>query len=850
MSILLCRRLWSAPFGAVCALASVLVWALNLGAPATVAAADVELAVDVDSPGPPISPQLYGIFFEDINFGGDGGLSAELVKNGGFEFPQALMGWREVRTEASSGSVRVLRESPRRATNVNYLRIDATEIGSGYGIVNEGYRGIGVRQGEKYDFSAWVRSSAGSAEKLLVRLVGPGNALLAEEAVEVRGSDWREVTATLTPTATEAHATLELLSETPGVIDLDIASLYPQKTWKNRPRGLRADLVQLLADLKPAFFRFPGGCIVEGSQLKGRYQWKTTIGDPADRRLLVNRWNMEFRHRLAPDYYQSFALGFFEYFQLCEDIGAAPLPILNCGMACQFNTGELAPLEELEPYVQDALDLIEFANGDPKTSEWGARRAQLGHPEPFHLKLLGIGNEQWGPEYLERYKVFAAAIKKAHPEVKLISSAGPSPADERFQYLWPQLRELKADIVDEHSYATPDWFRQSATRYDGYPRKGPKVFMGEYAAQSVAIASPDNRNNLACALGEAAFMTGLERNSDVVAMSSYAPLFGHEEAWQWRPNLIWFDNLTSYPTPNDHVQKLFSLNRGDVVLPVKLTDEREALAPAGAIGFATYQSAAEFKDVSVTREERALFPRESDESESSSAAPAVRRIDLGGRWVDDRGVVKQTDRNATGRSVFGDYGWSDYTVRLKARKTGGREGFMVQFRVGAGGSYLQWNLGGWGNSQHGLQRYEAGAESVLEQKPGRIEEGRWYDVRIELEGDRVRCYLDDKLIHSLTAPASKIPNIFATASREKDDGAVILKVVNTSASAAKAAIRLDGLDDEDLQATATVLAGEPTDENTIAEPAKLAPVEVAVEDADGEFTHEFPSHSLTILRLE
>jgi alpha-L-arabinofuranosidase len=819
-------------------------WALAFAMAAAIGsaacrAAEVDLTVSVDKPGHRISPRLFGIFFEDINFGGDGGLSAELVKNGGFEFPQAMMGWTEVREQAGAGSHRVLNEFPRAASNPNFLRLETSEPRGGYGVSNEGFRGVGVQQGKEYEFSAWVRTTASGNQQLQVRLVGKNNRPLAEATIPVRGTDWKPVTAKLSPSDTEAHATLELLVRRRGLIDIDNASLYPQDTWKNRPHGLRADLVQKLADLKPAFFRFPGGCIVEGSQLKGRYQWKTTIGDLADRRLIVNRWNTEFRHRLTPDYYQSFAVGFFEYFQLCEDIGAEPLPILNCGMACQFNSGELVPLDELEPYVQDALDLIEFANG-PATSPWGARRAAMGHPEPFNMKLLGVGNEQWGPQYIERYEVFAKRLKAEHPEIELVSGAGPSPGDERFNYLWPKLRELKADIVDEHVYAMPDWFRSQATRYDDYPRNGPKVFMGEYAAQSVAIVSPDNRNTLGCALAEAAFMTGLERNSDVVTMSSYAPLFGHEEAWQWRPNLIWFDNFVTYATPNYYVQKLFSLNRGDKVLPVELKDNRDAETPSGRVGVATFETAAEFKDVTVTRGDEKLL--------DGDIAKVGGHTSFGGRWYEADGVIKQTDPRGTGRSVFGDTTWTNYTLRLKARKSDGREGFIVIFRNGDGGSLLQWNLGGWGNTQHGLQRNDAGTESIVEQKPGTIEADRWYDVRIELDGDRVKCFLDDKLVHDVELAAPKLPRLFAAASR-LDDGGVIVKVVNTTGVDAETQVRLSGLNNVE-RAEATVLAGGPWDENSLDQPEKVKPETRELDDAKGEFTHVFPAHSLTVLRFE
>jgi alpha-L-arabinofuranosidase len=321
--------------------------------------------------------------------------------------------------------------------------------------------------------------------------------------------------------------------------------------------------------MKPGFIRFPGGCIVEGTTLATRYQWKNTIGPVEERKLLVNRWNHEFIHRPTPDYYQTFGLGFFEYFQLCEDIGAQPLPILNCGIACQFNSGELCPLDQLGPYIQDALDLIEFANG-PVDSIWGAKRAAMGHPEPFNMRMLGIGNENWDTPYFERYGKFHEVLREKHPEIELISSSGPSPDDARFKSAWAKLRELKAEVIDEHCYNKPAWFYGNARRYDGYDRNGPKVFMGEYAAQSDKVVSSKNVNNFDCALSEAAFLTGLERNADVVRLASYAPLFAHTEAWQWTPNMIWVDNLNLTRTPSYHVQQMYSLNRGDAVLPVEL----------------------------------------------------------------------------------------------------------------------------------------------------------------------------------------------------------------------------------------------------------------------------------------
>jgi alpha-L-arabinofuranosidase len=331
-------------------------------------------------------------------------------------------------------------------------------------------------------------------------------------------------------------------------------------------------MVQLLADMKPGFIRFPGGCIVEGYDLSQRYRWKNTIGSPEQRQLIINRWNFEFAHRPTPDYFQTFGLGFFEYFQLAEDIGAEPLPILNCGMACQFNSAEVVPMDELDPFVQDALDLIEFANGDANT-KWGKVRADMGHPAPFNLKMLGVGNENWGPQYVERLKIFTKAIKSKYPNIKLVNSSGTDPNGERFGFLNDTLRKMHADIIDEHYYRRPEWFFQNAKRYDNYDKNSSKIFAGEYAAQSDKTVSVDNKNNWLTALSEAAFMTGLERNADVVYMASYAPLFAHTEGWQWTPDLIWVDNLRSYGTPDYYVQKLYSLNKGTKVVPITLNND-------------------------------------------------------------------------------------------------------------------------------------------------------------------------------------------------------------------------------------------------------------------------------------
>jgi alpha-L-arabinofuranosidase len=737
----------------------------------------------------------------------------------------------------------MLDTDPAFAANPHYVRI--TAAAGGAGMVNEGFRGMGVRAGERYLFSTQARSTGSDAATIKVALISANETELATIEVSNIGNEWSQHSAVLIPSRTDTKARLAIALSTPGAVDLDMVSLCPEKTWKNRTHGLRADLVQMLADLKPAFLRFPGGCIVEGEELASRYQWKNTIGSLPERKLSVNRWNTVFRHRRTPDYYQSFGLGFYEFFLLAEDIGAEPLPILNCGMACQFQSGELVPLEELGPYIQDALDLIEFANG-PVTSPWGARRAAMGHPEPFGMKLLGVGNEQWDFAYFERYEAFARVLKEKHPEIELVSGTGPFPSDPKFRFAWPVLRALAADIVDEHCYAMPDWFLRAATRYDNYPRTGPKVFMGEYAAQSVDITSPDNRNNLRCALAEAAFMTGLERNSDVVVMSSYAPLLGHEYAWQWRPNLFWFDNLNAYATPNYYVQQLFSQHRGDVVLPVKLTDSRPAEPAMGRIGLATSDCSAEFKELKVTQGGKTLFTGESLDG-------AVQMTTFGGNWSVEDGVIRQSNSRGTARATFGDATWRNYTLQHKARKLSGRTGFAVIVRDSEGGSFLQWTLGGWGNRQHGLQANLAThseVDTVVDLVPGSIEPDRWYDVRVELSGSHVRCYLDGALIHDLKIPPPDLPRLFATASRVNASGEVILKVVNPTARETEVDFALDGVSNVAATAREIVLRGAPDDVNSLTEPRRISPVTRSIDIPAKGFGRTFPPYSLTILRLD
>ena len=526
-----------------------------------------ELVIQTKKLGAEIQPTMYGLFFEDINYAADGGLYAELVKNRSFEFPQHLMGWK------TYGKVSLMNDGPFER-NPHYVRLSNPGHAHKHtGLDNEGFFGIGVKKGEEYRFSVWARLPQGSTkETLRIELVdtqsmGERQALVAGN-LTIDSKDWKKYQIILKPGSTHPKSVLRIFLTSKGTVDLEHVSLFPVDTWKGHENGLRKDLAQALADIHPGVFRFPGGCIVEGTDLETRYDWKKSVGPVENRPLNENRWQYTFTHRFFPDYYQSYGLGFYEYFLLSEEMGAAPLPILNCGLSCQYQNNDPTAhvaVCDLDNYIQDALDLIEFANGDVNT-KWGKVRADMGHPAPFNLKFIGIGNEQWGKEYPERLEPFIKAIRKAHPEIKIVGSSGPNSEGKEFDYLWPEMKRLKVDLVDEHFYRPESWFLAQGARYDNYDRKGPKVFAGEYACHGKG----KKWNHYHAALLEAAFMTGLERNADIVHMATYAPLFAHVEGWQWRPDMIWFDNLNSVRTTSYYVQQLYAQNKGTNVLPLTM----------------------------------------------------------------------------------------------------------------------------------------------------------------------------------------------------------------------------------------------------------------------------------------
>ncbi len=543
------------------------------------------MEVNTKKLGAPVQPTMYGLFFEDINYAADGGLYGELVKNRSFEFPDHLMGWE------AFGDFEIKDDGPFERCP-HYLRLrypGHNERRSG--ISNNGFFGIGLHKGEDYRFSVWARAPKGVA-KIIVQFIDRAtmeeNQQFTSDTITIASTEWKQYEQVIKSPRTIAKGQLRIFLRGKNGVDLEHISLFPVNTFKNRKNGMRRDLAQALADEHPGLLRFPGGCIVEGVDLKTRYQWKNTIGPVENRPLNENRWEYTFPYRFYPDYFQSYGLGFFEFFQLSEDIGAEPLPVLNVGMTCQFQNwnddSAHVPYDQLQPYIQDCLDLIEFANG-PADSQWGKIRAEMGHPEPFNMKFIGVGNEQWDDLYFKRLEPFVAAIKAKYPNIQIVGTSGPDSEGKMFEKGWEAMKKLKADLVDEHFYRNEDWFLGNEAgkarygefcgglRYEHYDRKGPKVFAGEYACHG---KNKHKWNHYEASILEAAFMTDMERNADVVYMTAYAPLFAHVEGWQWRPDLIWYDNLRMFKSCSYYVQQMYAVNKGTNVL--RMTMDKQPIA--------------------------------------------------------------------------------------------------------------------------------------------------------------------------------------------------------------------------------------------------------------------------------
>ncbi|WP_221351505.1 alpha-L-arabinofuranosidase C-terminal domain-containing protein [Streptomyces beigongshangae] len=791
------------------------------------AATDYAITVDPGTAGATIDDTMYGVFFEDINRAADGGLYAELVQNRSFEYTEAdNAAYTPLTSWAVTGTARTADDEGRlNARNRTYLALDA-----GSSVTNSGYNtGISVERGKVYDFSVWARAEGAPA--LSVTLHDAGGELARARRVTARAAGWTKYTARFTATRTSADGRLTVAADGPAA--LDMVSLLPRDTYKGH--GLRKDLAQKIAALDPAFVRFPGGCLVNTGSMEGydeasgwerrrAYQWKDTVGPVEQRATNANFWG----------YNQSYGLGYYEYFQFSEDVGAMPLPVVpalvtGCGQNRAVDDETL-----LRRHVQDTLDLIEFANG-PVTGEWGAKRARMGHPKPFRLTHLAVGNEENLPnEFFERFKRFRTAIEAKHPEITVISNSGPDDTGATFDTAWRLNREADVDMVDEHYYNSPRWFLQNNDRYDTYDRSGPKVFLGEYASQG---------NTFGNALAEAAFMTGLERNADVVKLASYAPLLANEDYVQWRPDLIWFNNHASWNSANYEVQKLFMRNVGDRVVPSDATATPSVSGPiAGAVGLSTWATSAAYDDVRVTGADGTPLLADDFSGDASRWTHTG-----GGSWSVRDGQYVQGDEAAENTMVSaGDPAWHDYDLHVKATKKAGKEGFLVAFGVKDTGNYYWWNLGGWNNTQSAVEQAVDGGKSTLLSKAGSIETDRAYDIGIKVRGRQVTLYLDGQEWGGFTddKPAEPFRQVVTEDARTGD---LIVKVVNAQTVEARTAIDLGGTEVRP-EAAVTTLAAAPDAVNTETATA-VAPVTSTFSGAAERFTYTFPANSVTFLRI-
>ncbi|MFJ4618712.1 alpha-L-arabinofuranosidase C-terminal domain-containing protein [Streptomyces sp. NPDC088812] len=790
---------------------------------------DYAITVDPTAQGATIDDTMYGVFFEDINRAADGGLYAELVQNRSFEYSTVdNRSYTPLTSWTVDGTAQTLDDDGRlNERNRTYLSLAA-----GTSVTNAGYNtGIPLEQGEKYDFSVWARAEAGTT--LTVSLQDADGTLATARKVAAKGG-WAQYKATLTATRTSSAGRLTVASS--GAAALDMVSLFPRDTYKHQSNGLRKDLAEKIAALKPGFVRFPGGCLVNTGSMQDyseasdwqrarSYQWKDTIGPVEERATNANFWG----------YNQSYGLGYYEYFRFAEDIGAMPLPVVPALVTGCGQNQAVVDDALLKRHIQDTLDLIEFANG-PVTSTWGKKRAQMGHPKPFGLTHLEVGNEENLPAaFFERFQQFRAAIEAEYPDITVVSNSGPDDSGTTFDTAWQLNRDADVDMVDEHYYNSPQWFLQNNDRYDSYDRSGPKVFLGEYASLG---------NTFKNGLAEAAFMTGLERNADVVKLASYAPLLANEDYVQWNPDLIWFNNHASWNSANYEVQKLFMNNVGDRVVPSTATTTPSVSGPiTGAVGLSTWATTAAYDDVTVTDADGTTLLSDDFSGDASQWTHTG-----GGSWSLQDGQYVQTDVAAENTMVSaGDTGWQNYDLHVKATKTAGKEGFLVAFGVQDTGNYYWWNLGGWNNTTSAVEQAVDGGKSTLISKAGTIETGRAYDIDIKVRGRQVTLYLDGQEWGSFTddKPAEPFRQVVT---KDKKTGDLIVKVVNAQSADARTAIDLGGAKVAGT-ARVTTLAAAPDAVNTEAE-TPVTPVTSTFTGVADEFTYTFPANSITFLRLK
>ncbi len=843
-----------------------------------------------------ISDLLFGAFFEDINFAADGGLYAEMVVNRSFEYLEYAENDNLYRWDTVNGAIVSVEDDSAHSLNENnphYLVLEGNALEKS-GVENRGFLdGMSIVAGKNYNLSFYAKGEYNG--KIYVNLAVNGT-VVGTTCVENITDEWTKYSAVITPDTT-AHegVTLQVLLDD-GTVYFDMISLFPEDTYKNRENGLREDMCILLEEMQPKFLRFPGGCITEGYDENSAYSWKDSVGtgsnglplefngkygDVAARKQGVNLWtNIDMTEDPLPCF-MTYGLGFFEYFQLAEDIGAVGVPVLNCGLFCQARgRGPVAlDSDEFKQYVQDMHDLVEFCRGD-ETTTWGKVRIDLGHEEPFELKYICIGNENWGQDYYERYSLFLESFNEAkekNPELyaglELIYSSGVDDGTSGADYL-PSYEYAKNELdamgssnaldfagaTDHHYYNDPEWFYKNADYYDeeNYKRNvenmtdtiyggGLNVFVGEYASWS---------NTLNSALSEAAYMTGLERNGDIVVMAAYAPLFGNLTATHWAPDLIWFNNHQVTPSINYHVQKLFSVNQGTAVLNHTLSGAKvPEVNLTGMVGVGTWYTSAKFDNVKIT----SLDTGKTLGSTRFTTFLAKSRWDFptDGDWKIKGGALVNTTTNmaySNNGSVayFGDKDWSNYCYTVEATKLEGGEGFLIPFAVQDKDNCYFWNIGGWGNTTSALQQIKNGVKTdkiLGTVKPFTIEEGRTYEINLEVSGSSVKGYIDGELYIDYTFTNGAEATAYTVVSTD-ENGDIIIKLVNVTENAETVAINIDNAN---IQGTAIVnqIAGDSLkNDNILGQEQDCTMKEFTLEGVSNQFNYTMPAYSVTSIRLK
>jgi len=772
---------------------------------------------------------LYGIFFEDLNHAADGGLYAELVQNRSFEFDpidradyHALTAWEKVERGDGIAELRIETAHPIHPRNEHYAGITIISEGAGVGIMNRGFNtGIPIKRGEKYVFSMYARRDASYDEPVLVAIESLDGTVQAQASIMVTSAEWSNYDAELTSDATDNSCRLVITTKGRGTLYLDMVSLFPVHTFCNRPNGLREDIALMIAELKPKFMRFPGGCLVHDGSLNpddrdSMYRWKNTIGDLAQRPARRSNWG----------YNQTLGLGYLEYFQFCEDIGAKPIPVLPAGYDPHHK--RIVPIEELQPWIDDALNLIEFANGD-STTPWGAIRSKLGHPEPFGMTYIGIGNEEVDEPFFERYTYFHRAIKEAYPDIKIINSSGPFAAGGEYDRGWKSARENRSDLVDEHYYMSPEWFLAHHRRYDSFSADDPKVFLGEYASCG---------NTYYNALAEAAYMTGLERNAHAVKLACYAPLLCNADYVNWKPDLIWFNNHAVYGTANYYVQKMFMNNQGDRLLQIEAEGFKQAeLQPDTPI---TGGIAVGCDGCKITYSEIRL---------TNLASGEIRT--LGDRIELSDSEVDRADGTSVRIAELGHTDWTHYSITMNAKKHSGSKGFIVYFGRKDDSNQLFWEAGGWQNQDSMIQSRINGRNSVLTQRLFEAEVGVEYELALEVEGRRIRVSINGEFVSETVDLLPVIEPLYFTSSIEEATGDVIVKAVNVQDTNVAAHIELTGTAKRQREVEVIEMSGyELHEENSFATPERILPRNKMMTAIDSEFDYDFPKHSITVLRIK